>query len=91
MERTINNLRTLRNNLNSYACEPRTPSLFKQKYHLSRDLEALTKNSAAVLYDLRTRETPMDDALAYLKQQQQKVLELEQKVLDYIGRAKFLA
>ncbi len=91
LERTIRNLNTLKNHLNSYSCEPRTASLFEQKFSLSRDLDSMTTKSAAVLYDLRIAEKPLEDPMGYIAKQQKKFQELEKKVLDYIGRAKFLS
>lgn len=91
LERTIRNLSSLQNNLNSYSCEPRTRKLFEIRSSLSRDLEQMTKKSASVLYDLRIAEKPMEDPMGYIREQQRKFQELERKVLDYIGRAKFLA
>lgn len=91
LERTIRNLCTLRQNLNSYSCEPKTQGLFEAKVTLSRDLEQMTKKSAAVLYDMRVADDPLDDPILYLKDLQRQFQELEQQVLEYIGRARFLA
>ncbi len=81
----------LKENMSSYICEPKTPSLFERCEKLKSRLEQMRQKNNELIQGIREHKHNFDDYLTFLKEQLQEFYKLEQQVVEYIGMAKMLA
>ncbi|MCW5515306.1 hypothetical protein [Muriicola sp. Z0-33] len=88
LERINSELLSLKDNLKSYTCEPKTPRLFEQRETIYQELDDLRKNNQQLIEDIQSpadgKETRHESIAGRLKQ----FHDLERNVLEYIGMAK---
>ncbi|TMM57268.1 hypothetical protein FEE95_12335 [Maribacter algarum] len=88
LERNQNDLRQLKNKLNSYICEPRTYSLFERIESLKSGLETLDNSNTQIIRSLKSRKKSVEEYVDSAKEQLNKFSQLQQRVEDYVASAR---
>lgn len=90
LARSNKDLTSLQDKLKSYACEPKTKQLFEQKNALEKRLSHLKNSNREILDIFKAKQRFLIDPMELIKEQSLAFQELEQSILDYIGKAKKL-
>jgi len=88
LERNQNDLRQLRNKLNSYICEPKTHCLFERIESLRNGLEMLSSSNTQIMNSLKSHKKSVETYVNSTKEQLKKFSQLQQGVEDYIASAR---
>jgi len=88
LERNQNDLRQLKNKLNSYICEPKTYSLFERIEALRSGLETLNDSNTQIIRSLKNRKKSVETYIDSAKEQLSKFNQLQQGVEDYVASAR---
>lgn len=88
LERNNRILNYLKEKLSSYIYEPKTLNLFEQMEYLKDKLEGLHSRNQELMNAHKKRQTLFEDPVEHVREQRRALRELENKVLEYIGRAK---
>lgn len=88
LERQQSYLLSLKNQLNSYHCVPKTKKLYEQMELLRHRLQELSEENEKLIFSVNTSEQASKDSIKSSNQQFKKVVELEHAILEYIGKAK---
>ena len=88
LERSNKALQQLRKKLSSYICEPKTPKLYEQIEFLKLRLENLRNANTELMAALKNHGKGMEGHTERIKKQLKDFQDLQQSVLEYIGRAR---
>jgi len=88
LERNQRDLDQLKNKLNAYTCEPKTPSLFERIEQLKNGLENLSASNVEILRNLKEKKKAADNYLDSIKDQFVKFNQLQANVEEYIVGAR---
>lgn len=88
LERNNRNLTYLKEKLSSYIYEPKTLNLFEQKEYLKDKLDGLRTKNQELMNAFKKRQILFEDPVEHIREQRRALRELENNVLEYIGRAK---
>ncbi len=88
LERINEDLSSLKNNLRSYTCEPKTPVLFEQREDIRSKLEGMRTSNQELINAIQGHKRTLDDRLESLPGRLKQFQELKRNVSEYIGRAK---
>lgn len=88
LERQQSYLLSLKNQLSSYHCVPKTKKLYEQMELLRFRLQELSEENERLIFSINTSDQASKDSIASSNQQFKKVIELEHAILEYIGKAK---
>ncbi|MEM9143365.1 MAG: hypothetical protein AAGA86_10290 [Bacteroidota bacterium] len=84
LERNQKGVGQLRNQLNSYICEPRTYSLFERVEALKRGLDSLSHSNLEMIVRLRERQKLVGEHMEKVRQQMVEFQRLQQDVKEYM-------
>jgi hypothetical protein len=88
LERQQRYLSSLSHQLGSYHCVPKTQKLYEQMEQLKRALHDLMQENDQLISGIRNSGESSHEYLAEYQSQFDKVIQLEHKILTYIGKAK---
>lgn len=88
LERQQRYLMSLSHQLRSYHCVPKTVTLYEQMEQLNRSLRNLMKENDELISGIYQVGVRSREYLAEYQSQFNKVLQLEHRILEYIGMAK---
>ncbi|MFK7813896.1 MAG: hypothetical protein AB8B59_15480 [Maribacter sp.] len=88
LERNQNDLRQLKNKLNSYICEPRTQSLFERIETLKNALDTLSESNTQIITSLKNSKKSIETYVDSVKEQFTKFGQLQQGIDDYVASAR---
>ena len=88
LERISKNLHSLRTKLSSYTCEPKTFTLYEIKEQLKSKLDKMSRSNQDLLKTLKSKKAITDQTKSKAAEQLNAFKNLENKVLDYIRRAR---
>ena len=88
LERINSDLLSLKDNLKSYTCEPKTSGLFEQREAIKSELEGLRNSNQELIKTIQSPKRGFDDRLESITGRLKQFRELERNVLEYIGMAK---
>ena len=88
LERINSDISSLKDNLRSYTCEPKTSSLFEQREAIKGKLEGMRNSNRELIKNMQSRKRDLDNRLESITNRLKQFQELERNVLEYIGRAK---
>lgn len=88
LERINSDISSLKDNLRSYTCEPKTPSLFEQREDIKTKLEGMRNSNQELINSMQAKKRDLDTRLDSITGRLKQFHELERSVLEYIGMAK---
>lgn len=88
LERNNLELKVFSETLNSYTCEPKTYVLFERLQGLRNRIKRTLSSNQEYIDMLKEQRDFFDTQLDGFKQRLQDFRDLEQNILDYIGRAR---
>lgn len=88
LERINSELLSLKDNLKSYTCEPKTSRLFEQREAINHELEGLRSSNKELIKNMQSAKRGFENRLESITGRLRQFHELERSVLEYIGRAK---
>ncbi|MEX0290640.1 MAG: hypothetical protein AB3N14_16160 [Flavobacteriaceae bacterium] len=88
LERINSEISSLKDNLKSYTCEPKTPGLFEQREAIRSKLDGLRTSNKELIKNIQSRKRDLDHRLESITGRLKQFQELERNVLEYIGMAK---
>ncbi len=88
LERNNLELKVFSETLNSYTCEPKTYLLFERLQGIRNRIQRTLRSNQEYIAILKEQRTFFDGQLDGFKQRLHEFRELEQAILDYIGRAR---
>lgn len=88
LERINSDLLSLKDNLKSYTCEPKTHGLFKQREVINNELDGLRESNEELIKNIRSPKHGFEDRLESITNRLSQFHELERIVLEYIGMAR---
>ena len=91
LERNNREILSLKENLRSYTCEPKTPSLFDRYERLKSQLDSMRKKNSDLIEGFFDRKLGVEEQLNKIREQLQAFKQLELQVLEYIGMARMHA
>lgn len=88
LERINSELLSLKANLKSYTCEPKTPGLFEQREAINNELDGLRSSNQELIKNFQSPKRGFEDRLESITGRLEQFHELERTVLEYIGMAR---
>lgn len=88
LERINSEISSLKDNLRSYTCEPKTPGLFERRELIKNKLEGMRNSNQELIRNMQGRRRDLDTRLESITGRLKQFRELESNVLEYIGMAK---
>jgi len=88
LERINSDLLSLRDNLKSYTCEPKTHGLFEKREAINNELEGLRSSNQELIKFIKSTKRGFEDRIESISARLIQFRELERTVLEYIGMAK---
>ena len=86
LERNQKDVIQLRNQLNSYTCEPKTYTLFERMQTLKRGLDSLSHSNMQMIIALKERKKNIHDYIDSVRHQIAEFNRLQLGVEEYIKR-----
>ncbi|MEO1010032.1 MAG: hypothetical protein AAFX53_01925 [Bacteroidota bacterium] len=84
LERNQKDVGQLRNQLNSYICEPRTYTLFERMETLKRGLDTLSNSNLQMILTLKERKKNINDYMDNVRHQIAEFKKLQRGVEEYM-------
>lgn len=85
LERNQKDVKQLRNQLNSYCCEPQTYYLFERIETLKKGLESLSNTNKEIITTIKEHKASAKEYLEGVKQQFLEFRKLQSGVEEYLG------
>ncbi len=87
LERNNKEILSLKDKLNSYICEPKTPKLYEQMESLKNRMECMRDTNLEMINVLRNQHTS-NQYTGNISKQLREFQKLENNVFEYIGMAR---